>query len=217
MKNNRMLWVMTVCAALGAGVSSLPALAQVNMDASGLIFNRTSLKIIASGAIESPADSEDAAKKAPAESNDAGKKAPQKADAVADGEEAPTPAPVSLREISFSVDVRDHTAFDLEWIPSLNYVGAYDALLIVQPPATVVPFGKLRTTIPLDIVLVKPNGRISAILPSVSLGKLGSDVDAGDTIRGVLFLKSETVKKQGIQPGDEIKHPAFDPGPVIMK
>lgn len=121
-----------------------------------------------------------------------------------------------LRAIDYTIELRDAHAFELEWLPSLNRLSEQNAFVVQQAPSQMVNVGLLRTMVAVDVLMVKKNGRILAILPDVVFANLRSDIDAGEDVVAVVFLKGGQAKAQGILPNDEIRHPMFDTAPKVL-
>lgn len=198
-----------------------------------LIFSRDKLTIVATGSIpiEVPltdAPTQDNATAAQPELK-VGDKDPKtgqtivfKKDTPEDKKAAPPKATKTVmstepRELTFSTEVRDPSAFTLEWLPSLHNLTDTSAYMVLLPNSPTIPIGQLRTPKKLDIVIIRPNGRILAIMPDIAPSSLGSDIDAGEDVRGVLFLKAGIAKAQGIKPNDEVRHSGFTNDPKVLK
>ena len=66
-----------------------------------------------------------------------------------------------------------------------------------------------NTFIPLDILFIRANGRISRIVRDAQ--PLSDRVmESGEPVRGVLELRGGLTAELGIEPGDRIIHPMFD-------
>lgn len=194
-------------------------------DQSGLVFSRQKLTIIASGALPEelieepqalPKDKDGKTIVYQQGKDDKDKKdtinAPQKAAEVKAESDAPP-----LRAIDYSVEVRDESAYRLESIPSLNYLNDSSAFMVVQNPSQMVNVGMLRASMPIDLIMVKKNGRILAMMPEVKFIDLQSDIDAGEEVVAVLFLKGGQIKDRAIQPGDEVQHKIFAVPPKVLR
>ncbi len=203
-----------------------------NTDGTGqLIFSRDKLVIYATGSIpvvmpdiEAPKD------KDPKKDLNVGDKDPKTGQTIIFKKESKeTPAPDNKtdktkivyssepREVSFSTEVRDESAFQLEWLPSLHNLTNNSAYLVLQPVGNMIHIGALRTPVKLDIVIIRPNGRVLAIMPDISPSSLGNDIDAGEDVRGILFLKAGMAQLHGIRPNDEVRHHGFNLDPKVLK
>ena len=195
------------------------------LEEKGLVFSRQKLVIMASGAEDATVAQSDEQPKddkgnvivyqkdkegAPSEGE------AEKPDVDAQGAKV-TLKKKALHAVEYQVDVRDERAYELEWIPSLNYLDEHMAFIVTQEPNNMVNVGMLRTMIPLDIVMVRHNGRILAILPEITLADLRSDIDAGEDVTAVIFLKSGQVKARGIKPNDEVQHKLFELSPKVLR
>jgi uncharacterized protein len=66
-----------------------------------------------------------------------------------------------------------------------------------------------NTFIPLDIIFIKADGRISRIARDAQ--PLSDKViDSGEPVSAVLELRGGVTAEQGIQPGDRVVHPLFE-------
>jgi uncharacterized membrane protein (UPF0127 family) len=79
-----------------------------------------------------------------------------------------------------------------------------------QEPRPGVAFWMRNTLIPLDIVFIRPDGRVLSIARNAKpLDE--SELPAGGTIRGVLELAGGRAAQIGLMPGDRVIHGIFAP------
>jgi len=64
-----------------------------------------------------------------------------------------------------------------------------------------------NTFIPLDIVFIKPDGRIESIQRGQPLDE--TTIPSRGPVRAVLELPAGTARRLGIKPGDRVRHTAF--------
>ena len=70
-------------------------------------------------------------------------------------------------------------------------------------------FWMKNTLIPLDMIFIRPDGRILRIAENTE--PLSTKIiSSGGLAKGVLEVVAGTAKKYGIQPGDRIAHPLFN-------
>jgi hypothetical protein len=189
----------------------------------GLVYSVQKMTIIASGVVDSEAAKADKPK-----DKDGNTIVYQNKKAKADtdkkeGEGAAADVSASkkkqrgqLHALEYTIELRDSHAFELEWLPSLNHLNETNAFVVQQAPNQMVNVGSLRTMVAVDVLMVKKNGHILAILPDVVFANLRSDIDAGEDVVAVVFLKGGQAKAQGILPNDEIRHPMFETAPKVL-
>lgn len=65
-----------------------------------------------------------------------------------------------------------------------------------------------NTPLPLDLIFIGDDGLVRAILPGEPFSRAG--ISPGVPVRFVLELKRGTAEKNGIKPGDRLRHPVID-------
>ena len=65
-----------------------------------------------------------------------------------------------------------------------------------------------NTPMPLDLLFIGEDGRVRAILPGQPFSRAA--ISPGVPVRFVLELKQGTSEKNGIAPGDRLRHPVID-------
>jgi uncharacterized protein len=82
-------------------------------------------------------------------------------------------------------------------------------MLFKFEPDQVIQMWMRNTYIPLDMIFIRSDGRISRIAENT---KPESDniISSGAPARGVLEVIAGTARKLGIAPGDKVAHPWFD-------
>jgi uncharacterized membrane protein (UPF0127 family) len=66
-----------------------------------------------------------------------------------------------------------------------------------------------NTLIPLDMIFIRPDGRILRIAQHTEPLSTFA-IPSGGVVKGVLELNGGTARKYGIAPGDRVEHPLFD-------
>lgn len=197
-------------------------------DQNGLVFSRQTVTILASGAMPDTLPDAEAAVQKDKDGKtivyQQGKEKNKQNSGASDTDKTVVPELIKdkndtppLRAIAYNVEVRDDSAYRLESIPSLNYLDDKTAFMIIQKPSQMVNVGMLRAAMPIDLVMVRKNGHILAMMPEVKFMDLQSDIDAGEEVVAVLFLKGGQIKERAIQPSDEVQHKIFDVPPKVLR
>lgn len=69
---------------------------------------------------------------------------------------------------------------------------------------------------PVDILFVDTYGIIRQIMPSLVPAELSEPVSSTEPVLAVIYLKSGTALKAGIQPGNHVSHAIFAKKPVVL-
>jgi uncharacterized membrane protein (UPF0127 family) len=77
-----------------------------------------------------------------------------------------------------------------------------------SPPQLVSMWMK-NTLIPLDMIFIRPDGRILRIAQNTEPLSTFA-IPSGGAVKGVLEVNGGTARKYGIAPGDRVEHPLFD-------
>ncbi len=69
----------------------------------------------------------------------------------------------------------------------------------------------------MDFMFVSAEGKIQQIIPNLALAELGAPITPRQPIRAILALPAGDTVKYGFHPGDQVKHPLFQAGPLIIQ
>ncbi len=88
-----------------------------------------------------------------------------------------------------------------------DYEGSTDVK--VYPRAGSPSFWMKNTLIPLDMLFIRPDGTVAHVHDRAVPGDL-SPINGGGGILAVLEIRGGLAEALGIEPGDAVRHPAFD-------
>ena len=110
-------------------------------------------------------------------------------------------------ERSFSIEIADTSAEREAGLMFRQSMADDHGMLFVFDKPDQVAFWMKNTPMPLDIVFIGPDGRINAI----RRGEPESEaiIAPGTMVKYVLELKAGIAAKDGIEEGDQLRHPAI--------
>lgn len=114
-------------------------------------------------------------------------------------------------EKSFTIEIADDS---IERSAGLMHRQSMDddhGMLFVFDQTQQVGFWMKNTPMPLDLIFIGQDGRIRDIEHGEPLSE--ALISPGEPIRFVLELKAGTARKEGIEDGDQIRHPAINEAP----
>ena len=122
----------------------------------------------------------------------------------------PDPLIVETRdgERRFSIEVADSDAERAAGLMFRRTMPDDRAMLFVFETTRRLSFWMQNTPMPLDLIFIDEDGIVLAILPGIpfSTASIGPSEDA----RFVLEVKSGIAQRNGISPGDRLRHPRID-------
>lgn len=121
---------------------------------------------------------------------------------------APLVAETDKGEQRFSIEIADD---DRERSAGLMFRAEMQdshGMLFVFEETRPVGFWMRNTPMPLDLVFIGEDGRVSAVLPGEPYSE--ALISPQVPVRFVLELKRGIAQKAGIEPGDRLRHPAID-------
>ncbi|CAK0743689.1 DUF192 domain-containing protein [Azospirillaceae bacterium] len=83
-------------------------------------------------------------------------------------------------------------------------------MLFLLPSEQVASFWMRNTFLPLDLLFIAHNGRITNIHHRASPGSM-TILNSSEPVRGVLEINGGMAQRLGIRAGDHLRHPAFHP------
>jgi uncharacterized protein len=84
-------------------------------------------------------------------------------------------------------------------------------MLFVYPESRNVGFWMKNTLIPLDMIFVDATGTVARVHANATPGDL-TPIMSGSDVKAVLEVNGGLAARMGINPGTELRHPAFDAG-----
>lgn len=115
-----------------------------------------------------------------------------------------------------NAEIRSDQALRLEWIASLNRLVSGEGVMIVFNPSIKLPLLEMNVYEAVDVLFVDTEGTIMQIAPELTLYGLREEIVAEKPVRAWFFLKGGDAEKFGIQPGDKVQHPIFNPKALIL-
>lgn len=123
-------------------------------------------------------------------------------------DKVPLVAMTASGEKRFSIEIADE---EREQARGLMYRQTMDddhGMLFVLSETRQSAFWMENTPMPLDLLFIGEDGRVRAILEGVPFSR--ASISPGVPVRFVLELKKGTAAKNGIAPGDRLRHPSID-------
>lgn len=108
----------------------------------------------------------------------------------------------------FSVEIADDDGERAQGLMFRETLGAAQGMLFVYPRPGSHSFWMKNTLIPLDMLFVTPDGVVQHVHAMAVPGDL-TPIGGGDGVLAVLEIRGGLAAAMGIEPGDEIRHPAF--------
>ncbi|MDR5654905.1 DUF192 domain-containing protein [Ruixingdingia sedimenti] len=133
------------------------------------------------------------------------------ADAAAAGV-ACDPGAVDLRgpfgQARFSVELADTPVERAQGLMFRDSLPRGAGMLFVHDAPGRVAFWMKNTLIPLDMIFLDAQGRVTRVHPQAVPGDL-TPIDGGGAVFAVLEINGGLAARMGIAPGAEMRHPAF--------
>lgn len=112
-------------------------------------------------------------------------------------------------EKRFSIEIADTPAERERGLMFRHDMPDDRGMLFVFERTQEVGFWMKNTPMPLDLAFIGEDGRVRAILPGEPFSE--AEISPGEPVQFVLELKAGTADKNGIRPGDLVRHPAIEP------
>ncbi len=115
----------------------------------------------------------------------------------------------ALGPVQFTVELADTPEERAQGLMFRERLPADAGMLFLYPRDQMISMWMKNTLIPLDMLFIDRDGRILDIAERtvpLSLRSISSETPA----RAVLEINGGTAQRQGIRPGDRVRHPALD-------
>lgn len=109
----------------------------------------------------------------------------------------------------FSVEIADDPAEQARGLMYRESLATSAGMLFVYPRAGSPSFWMKNTLIPLDMVFIRPDGTVAHVHDRAVPGDL-TPINGGSGVLAVLEIRGGLAEALGIEPGDVVRHPAFD-------
>jgi uncharacterized membrane protein (UPF0127 family) len=117
-------------------------------------------------------------------------------------------AETAAGERSFSIEVADEPSEQERGLMFREDMPDDRGMLFDLGTTRQASFWMENTPMPLDLLFIGEDGRVRAILPGQPFSRAA--ISPGVPVRFVLELKQGTSVKNGIAPGDRLRHPVID-------
>jgi uncharacterized membrane protein (UPF0127 family) len=111
----------------------------------------------------------------------------------------------------FSVEVADDDAERSRGLMFRERLARGAGMLFVYDRPQRATFWMKNTLIPLDMIFIAPDGRVTRVHPEAEPGSLEM-IDGGAGVLAVLEINGGLAARLRIGPGTEVRHPAFGDG-----
>jgi uncharacterized protein len=108
----------------------------------------------------------------------------------------------------FNVWVADDEARRARGLMHVKHLNAGDGMLFVYPQPQAIAMWMKNTFIPLDMLFVAPDGKVTHVVENTEPHSLRT-IESGGVVLGVVELAAGTVARLKIAPGARVIHPAF--------
>lgn len=129
----------------------------------------------------------------------------------------PPPPPEPYPPLVLDVEIRDaETLYKQKgWFSFDSYPEQSGVMMVFSSPSTspIIRSAQYATT---DILFIDKHGKITQIVPNISLSSLEQDIHPSSPILAFLFLKGESYEKLAINVGDEVQYSLFKKPPTIL-
>jgi len=109
---------------------------------------------------------------------------------------------------TFSIEIADDSNERSRGLMFRQAMDEAHGMLFVFEQTRPVGFWMKNTPMPLDLLFVGADGKVSAIMPGEPFSE--APISPGEPVRFVLELKRGTAEKFGVEAGDRLSHPAID-------
>lgn len=119
--------------------------------------------------------------------------------------------------IVLNAEIRDATALYNQkgWF-NLNTPSENGGVLMMFTAPTIMPISYMAQYAPVDIALVDKEGKITQIIPNITLSQLEQDIVPESPVLAFLFLKGGICEKLSIAPGDMVEYKLFKKSPTVI-
>ncbi|GEM_PF-2977346 len=127
------------------------------------------------------------------------------------------PVKTTPKSYQFEVEIRPESTIRAEWFNSSIGTKRGHAFMATQEIIAPFPLAGIQAYEPMDVLLVRPNGKIAVIIPEIILGNFQEELQNQEHIKAAIFLSPGLVKKLGVRLGDSIEHEIFVPTPQVIQ
>jgi uncharacterized protein len=121
---------------------------------------------------------------------------------------APLVAITDQGQQAFSIEIADDSNERSRGLMFRKAMDDTHGMLFVFEQSRPVGFWMKNTPMPLDLLFVGADGKVSAVMPGEPFSE--APISPGEPVRFVLELKRGTAEKFGIEAGDRLSHPAIN-------
>jgi uncharacterized membrane protein (UPF0127 family) len=108
----------------------------------------------------------------------------------------------------FNIWMADDEARRSRGLMFVKHLNAGDGMLFVYPQPQLIAMWMKNTFIPLDMLFVAPDGKVTHVVENTEPQSLKT-IESGGAVVGVVELAAGTVARLKIAPGAQVIHPAF--------
>jgi hypothetical protein len=108
----------------------------------------------------------------------------------------------------FNVWIADDEARRNRGLMFVKHLNAGDGMLFIYPQPQVIGMWMKNTFIPLDMLFVTPDGKVTRVVENTEPQSLKT-IESGGLVLGVVELAAGTAARLKIAPGAQVIHPAF--------
>lgn len=108
----------------------------------------------------------------------------------------------------FKVWVADDEPRRARGLMFVKHLNAGDGMLFVYPRPQMIAMWMKNTFIPLDMLFVAPDGKVTRVVENTEPHSLQT-IESGGEVLGVVELAAGTAARLKIAPGAQVIHPAF--------
>jgi uncharacterized protein len=108
----------------------------------------------------------------------------------------------------FNIWVADDESRRARGLMFVKHLNAGDGMLFVYPRPQLIAMWMKNTFIPLDMLFVAPDGKVTHVVENTEPQSLKT-IESGGEVLGVVELAAGTVARLKIAPGAQVIHPAF--------
>jgi hypothetical protein len=108
----------------------------------------------------------------------------------------------------FNIWLADDEARRNRGLMFVKHLNAADGMLFVYPQPQMIAMWMKNTFIPLDMLFVAPDGKVTRVVANTEPQSLKT-IESGGMVIGVVELAAGTAARLKITPGAQVIHPAF--------
>jgi uncharacterized membrane protein (UPF0127 family) len=108
----------------------------------------------------------------------------------------------------FDIWLADDEARRSRGLMFVKHLNAGDGMLFVYPQPQMIAMWMKNTLIPLDMLFVAPDGKVTRVVENTEPHSL-TTIESGGMVLGVVELAAGTAARLKIAPGAQVIHPAF--------